>query len=100
MRAIKIRMIGKQDINGEDYYFTTTHVPALIDLSKTVIHFYPDEEEDGTGFGGELVIRHYDPRAKSNAISKVNRRRRRRQNLVDDKEEVTELLEEDTEEQD
>lgn len=78
MKAFRIRMVGKQDINQEDYYFTTTHVPCFVDLNRAVIHFYPDEEEDGSGFGGELVIRHYDPKAKATASAKFARRRRTR----------------------
>jgi hypothetical protein len=65
-------MIGKQDRNGDDYYFTTTNVPSLIDLSNSVIHFYPDEDDNG--FGGELVIRHYDQKNQNNTL----RRRRTR----------------------
>lgn len=74
MKAFRIRLIGKRDKFDEDYYFTTTQVPVSVDLSNTVIHFYPDEAENGEEFGGELVIRHYT--RKDN--NKVLRRRRRR----------------------
>lgn len=80
MKALRMRMIGKVDRNKDDYYYTTTSVPALIDLSNAVIHFYPDQEDDGS-FGGELVIRHYDPK-KSNS-SHVNTRKRRRSRVTD-----------------
>lgn len=84
MKALRLRMIGKQDVNKEDYYFTTTHVPAFIDLNRAVIHFYPDEEGDGSSFGGELVIRHYDPRIRANVMGKVARRRRRNNDTDED----------------
>lgn len=67
-------MIGKKDRLEDDYYFTTTQVPVMVDLSNTVIHFYPDEAEDGEEFGGELVIRHYTKKDNN----KILRRRRRR----------------------
>lgn len=62
MRSLRLRLIGRVDRNGHDYYYTTTHAPVSINLSNSVMLFYPDESEDGTEFGGELVIKHYDSR--------------------------------------
>lgn len=78
MKALRIRMTGRQDKNEDDYYFTTTNVPVAVDLSNAVIHFYPDEGENGE-FGGELVIRHYDPKKKDKPL-----RRRRRKSKPED----------------
>jgi hypothetical protein len=80
MRSLRIRFVGRQDRNGDDYYFTTTAVPALIDLSNSVLHFYPDEEENGKDFGGELVVRPYEPNKedfREENRSRVRRKRRR-----------------------
>lgn len=77
MISLKIRLIEKKDRNGDDYYFTTTHVPCSIDLSNAVIHFYPDEESEDK-FGGEMVIRHYDPRTSVNKQDSGKQLRRRR----------------------
>jgi len=93
-------MVGKQDVNKDDYYFTTTHVPALIDLNRAVIHFYPDEEANGPGFGGELVVRHYDPHMKASAVQKSYRRRRRKtssDDATEPEDQNSEVLEEEDE---
>lgn len=63
MDKLPIKMVGKKDRNGNDYYTTTTNVPVMIDLSNTVIHFFPFEREDDDAFGGDLVFRHYDKRS-------------------------------------
>lgn len=61
MNKLEIKMIGKLDSKQNEYYFSTTHVPVLLDLSNSVIHFFFDEDEPGSEkFSGRLVIRHYD----------------------------------------
>ena len=59
MDKIKIGFIGASNESGDDYYFTTARIPAMIDLSNTVLHLFPWEEEDR--FGLDMVIRKYDP---------------------------------------
>lgn len=81
MKSLRLRLLGKTDRNGDDYYFTTTHVPVMIDLSNTVIHIYPDEESEDK-FGAEMVVRHYDPRTSNQRQEErdatLKRRRRSR----------------------
>jgi hypothetical protein len=77
MKSLRLRLLGKTDRNGDDYYFTTTHVPVHIDLSNTVIHVYPDEESEEK-FGAEMVIRHYDPRSNRQEEGKPSSLKRRR----------------------
>jgi len=84
MDKLKIRMIGKLDSDKNEYFFTTCRVPILVDLSNSVIHFFPDTDaSDDSKFGGELVIRHYDKRTTQQStaspeeeVSEVIRRRR------------------------
>jgi hypothetical protein len=63
MDKLSIRLIGKKDVNGNDYYTSTTHAPVLVDFSKSVIHVFPYQEDDDK-FGAELTFRHYDQRDK------------------------------------
>lgn len=65
----RLPMIGRKDSTPPpdgpcDYYFTTTNLPALLDLRNTVFHVFPWENDDGS-FGADLVIRQYDPNHRS-----------------------------------
>lgn len=54
----RLRMVGKKDRLGGDYYATAATVPVLVDLSKAAILFFPDDsDEDTDEFYGELVIK-------------------------------------------
>jgi len=55
----RLRMAGKKDRNGDDYYVLVTKLPANLDLSNTLFILFPFEEDDGQ-FGADLVIRSYD----------------------------------------
>jgi hypothetical protein len=78
MDKLRIRMIGREDRHGNEYYMTTTEVPCLVDLSKTVMHLFTDESEDGKEFWAELVIRKHDPRHSARDAPPKRRKRRRR----------------------
>ena len=49
MDKLQIRLIGKKDRHGNDYYTTTTRCPVSVDLSRSVIHVFPFEETDKDG---------------------------------------------------
>ena len=59
MQDLRIRMTARKGKRGK-YYFTTCEVPVLVDLGETVIHCFPNDEDDSA----ELVIRHYDQKDK------------------------------------
>lgn len=60
MDKLVIRLVGRKDRQGRDYYFTTTRVPVSLNLEDAVLHFFPDENPaDPSEFGGNLVLRPY-----------------------------------------
>lgn len=64
MDKLKLDLKCKKDRNGDEYYFTTTRVPILIDLSRTVIFVYPMVEKDKEGqetYSATMVIKSHDP---------------------------------------
>ena len=67
MDKVKVSLIGREDAKGDEYYFTTTRAPVLVDLSQSVVHVFPWEEEGK--FGADLVIRKYDPEHRSHSSS-------------------------------
>jgi len=58
---IRIHLVGKQDRKDNDYYYSVTELPAMVDLSRAVIFFFPGPEEPDGSFSGDLVIRKYKP---------------------------------------
>lgn len=81
---LRFAMIGRKDKTPPpdgpcDYYFTTTNLPAMLDLRNTVFHVFPWENDDGS-FGADLVIRQYDPnhRAKQDQQRNLGPNKRRR----------------------
>lgn len=76
---LTIRMKGMLDKNDDEYYFSTCKLPVSIDLSKAVIHFFPDHSDDDNDFGGDLVIRLYEGKSSPpvRQLSPPVRRRRR-----------------------
>lgn len=77
MDKIRIPFIGKKDTKGFDYYYTTTRVPVMLDLSNSVIHLFP-YEKDGGEFGLDLVLRRYDPDKRRADVVDTPRPLRRR----------------------
>lgn len=57
---IRLRLWGRRDKTDHDFYVGVTDLPISIDLSNTVLLFFPDE--DGDEFGGDLVIKRSDKR--------------------------------------
>jgi hypothetical protein len=76
VKEFRLRMAGKEDRNGEVYYYTTTAVPVSLDLDNAVMHIYPFEE--GESFGAEFVFRKYDPTLKDSYRADNGTKRRRR----------------------
>jgi len=72
---IRIRMNGKKDQNGNDYYLAVTQLPSSVDLSHTIFVLFPDEQDDGK-FGADLVIRRYQGRKEAETQSSSSKRRR------------------------
>lgn len=65
MDKLTIKLIGKKDRHGKDYYTSTCHAPALVSLENTVFHVFPFEKEDNAeDFGADLVIRFHDKKDK------------------------------------
>lgn len=80
---VKITLLGSVDRFGDEYYFSTTHVPMNVDLNGTVIHVFPWEDEENGTFGLDIVFRKFDPDRKrketrpSESTIDLNRKRRR-----------------------
>jgi hypothetical protein len=53
MDRLQIKFTKRTGDRGP-YHFTRCSVPAMIDLSDCIMHFYQNEE------GGVLIVRHYD----------------------------------------
>jgi hypothetical protein len=49
-RKLRFRLIRRENSEKKPYYTTTVDLPAMVDLSNCVIHFFPDHS------GGELTI--------------------------------------------
>lgn len=93
MDRLKIQLVKRVDKNGDEYFVTTTHVPVLLDLSKSVIHGFDRWDENDELAGIDLIIRHYDPNHKSRNIEDPPNHdgpRRRRRPVGGEKEEGTE----------
>lgn len=75
MDKLRIRLVRKVDANNREYFYTTCNVPITIDLSKTVLHVYPGQDEESGAFYAELVVRHYD-RVKTSNEARDKRRSR------------------------
>ena len=58
---LRIRFTGRVDAKKKDIFMAITHIPANVDLSDAVMFFFPDEDEETGKFGGDLVIRRYEP---------------------------------------
>jgi uncharacterized protein with WD repeat len=60
MEKIRIGLVGAENANGDRYYFTKARVPAQLDLTDSVIHAFPWENDSGE-FGLDITIRRYNP---------------------------------------
>ena len=79
---LKICFKGRKDTNGEEYYYTTIHVPLHLDLNGAVIHCFPWEDKEMGEIGLDLVFRKFDPehrqrRLQQHESSGIKRRRLR-----------------------
>ena len=56
MHTVKLKMAGKTDRNGDEYYLLVPRLPMTIDLMTAAILIHPYEDDDGT-FGAHMTIR-------------------------------------------
>jgi hypothetical protein len=75
---LKICFKGREDANGEEYYFTTCFVPVHLDLNSAVIHCFPWEDKETGEYGLDLVFRKYDPDYKQRRQQSETTAKRRR----------------------
>jgi hypothetical protein len=44
---LEIKLVEKEDKNGDEYYIGSTDMPVLVDLSKvTLVVFHPTDDDD------------------------------------------------------
>lgn len=56
---VEIKLVAKEDKNGDEYYIGSTDMPVSVDLSKvTMVVFHPTEDEDRA----TLILRTRRPR--------------------------------------
>lgn len=77
MDRFDLKLKGRVDQKGNEYYYTTTRLPVTVDLSDTVLLVFPWEAEDEKGerrFGADLVIKQHDPEfnAKRDALDQAD----------------------------
>lgn len=63
-QPLKLKMLGKLDSRGDEYFYTRPDLPCMVDLSKVVIFVHPFDDGDGS-FGAELVFKEYTGRKHS-----------------------------------
>ena len=56
MHTVRLKMVGKTDRNGDEYYLLVARCPMFIDLSQAALLVHPWEDENGK-FGAQLTIR-------------------------------------------
>ena len=60
MSQIEVRLVTKEDKNGDEFYIGSTDMPALVDLSKvTFVVFHPSDEGDDRA---TLIVKTRKPR--------------------------------------
>ena len=57
--GLKLNLVGKKDVNGNEYFFTRPRLPISVDLLNCVIFLHTWEDEDDGKFGAELVFKEY-----------------------------------------
>lgn len=54
----KVRMTARTDAQGKKYFIALTRLPVHVDLSDTVVLFFPSDKNPSEG---DLVYRRFNP---------------------------------------